>query len=78
MFLGKSNVIGGVRKEWTFAHNRQMPHISIVQKFAYQLTYTAVPISWNSSTNRLVMQYQFMMYQVGTAMQWLGSGNTLS
>ena len=55
-----------------------MPHISIVQKFAYQLTYTAVPIRWNSSTNRLVLQYQLMMYQVGTAMHWLGSDKRLS
>gem|GEM_PF-5477120 len=52
MGFGELYVIRGGfrRKKYTFVYNRKLPCISIAQKFAYQIIYTTVPISWYCST----------------------------
>ena len=80
MGVGELYVIRGGfrRKKYTFVYNRKLPCISIAQKFAYQIIYTTVPISWYCSTNWLVLQYHLLCTKVGTEMLCLALDNTLS
>ena len=66
------------RKKYTFVYNRKLPCISIAQKFAYQIIYTTVPISWYCSTSHYTPSLVLKCFDLTQTKHSLTHGNTFS